>query len=161
MARPKTLAFSRERCTSYVRRDHSIKIKPAQDLGRFAGIKRGLPLNFAQFASNRRTCRDGGLDLVESRSRSLSENSSTSPHCPRAFAGLWPFGLSPALGAHYPLAHATAPRVRRQIFSRLCVRQISCHSAATFSNPRNRNPRMPRTPLIWPKTGSTIRFRAA
>jgi hypothetical protein len=41
------------------------------------------------------------------------------------------------------------------------VRQIRCHSAATFSRPRKRNLRMPRAPLIWPKTGSMMCLRAA
>ena len=50
---------------------------------------------------------------------------------------------------------------RRQIFRRLCVKQISCHSADTFSSPRNRNLRIPRADLIWPNTGSTMCLRAA
>jgi hypothetical protein len=70
-------------------------------------------------------------------------------------------GLGPTLGAHYPPQLTPALQLRRQIFKRLWVRQISCHSAETFSKPRSRNPRMPRAPLIWPKTGSTICFRAA
>ncbi len=47
----------------------------------------------------------------------------------------------------------------RQIFRRLWVRQIRFHSADTFSKPRSRNLRMPRTPLIWPKTGSMMCLR--
>ena len=37
-----------------------------------------------------------------------------------------------------------------QIFKRLWVKQISCHSADTFSRPRNRNLRIPRADLIMP-----------
>jgi hypothetical protein len=33
------------------------------------------------------------------------------PIAPWAFAGLWPFGPGPALGAHYPLALAPTPQV--------------------------------------------------
>jgi hypothetical protein len=71
------------------------------------------------------------------------------------------FGLSPALGAHRSPQLAATPQARRQIFSRLCVKQISCHSAETFSKPRSRNVRMPRADLIWPNTGSTMCLRAA
>ena len=71
------------------------------------------------------------------------------------------FGLGPALGAHSPPQLALALLHRRQIFSRLWVKQISCHSAETFSKPLRRNWRMPRADLIWPNTGSTICFRAA
>ncbi len=79
--------------------------------------------------------------------RSLSENSSTSRHRPWVFAGLRASSASaPPSARTIPLALAPATQERRQIFSTLCVRQISCHSAATFSSPRNRNPRMPRAP---------------
>ena len=47
-----------------------------------------------------------------------------------------------------PRQLAPAPLERRQIFRRLCVKQISCHSADTFSSPRNRNVRIPRADLI-------------
>jgi hypothetical protein len=69
------------------------------------------------------------------------------------------FGLGPALGAHSPPQLPPAPQVRRQIFSRLWVKQISRHSAVTFSRPRNCNRRIPRANSIGPKTGSTICFR--
>jgi hypothetical protein len=42
-----------------------------------------------------------------------------------------------------------------------CVRQINCHSADTFFNPRNRNFRIPRADWICPNTGSTMGFLAA
>ena len=71
------------------------------------------------------------------------------------------FGLSPNLGAHRsPQGAAPAP-ARRQIFRRLWVRQISCHSADAFSKPRNKNLRMPRADLIMPNTGSIMCLRAA
>jgi hypothetical protein len=57
-------------------------------------------------------------------------------------------GLGPAFGAHYPPQHKPALQERRHIFRRLCVKHISCHSADTFSNPRNRNVRIPRADLI-------------
>src|SRR5208282_2141897 len=82
-------------------------------------------------------------------------------HCPSVSAWPWPFGLGPALGAHYPYQPTPALLKRRQIFSRLCVKQINCHSADTFARPRNRNLRIPRADLIWPNTGSTMCLRAA
>ena len=57
-------------------------------------------------------------------------------------------GLSPTLCAHCPPQHTPALQERRQIFRRLCVKHISCHSADTFSSPRNRNLRIPRADLI-------------
>jgi hypothetical protein len=78
--------------------------------------------------------------------------------------------FSPGLGlsaAAQPRAR-TIPRqlapallIRRQIFRRLWVRQISCHSADTFSMPRKRNLRIPRADFVMPNTGSTMCFRAA
>ena len=43
----------------------------------------------------------------------------------------------------------------RNSLSRLWPVQISDHSPSTFSSPRSRNCRNPRTCLIWPNTGST------
>ena len=83
------------------------------------------------------------------------------PLLPPGFRGALAFRPQPRPRVHYPLEQAPALWARCQILSRLCVRQINCHSAETFSNPRMRNPRMPRADLIWPNTGSTIRFRAA
>src|ERR1700677_4669056 len=82
-------------------------------------------------------------------------------HWPLVSVGPRPFGLGPALGAHYPPQRTPTLLDRRQIFSRLCVKQINCHSADTFSRPRNRNLRIPRADLIWPNTGSTMCLRAA
>jgi hypothetical protein len=45
----------------------------------------------------------------------------------------------------------------RNSFRKLCVAQISFHSAATRLSPRNRNLRILRISLIWPKTGSMAR----
>jgi hypothetical protein len=87
----------------------------------------------------------------------LSENSSTSRHRLWAFAGFGPFGLGPALGAHYPLALALVTPDLQHVVRQ----QISYYSSATFTSPRKRNPRMPRPPFIWPNTGSMILFRAA
>ena len=47
----------------------------------------------------------------------------------------------------------------RKSLSRLWVRQIICHSAATRSRPRREKRRKPRASFIWPKTGSTIPLR--
>ena len=98
---------------------------------------------------------------LRSLTRSASENSPVLPHSHLDLTGLGPFGLCPALGAHRSPQLAPTPQARRQIFRRLCVKQISCHSADTFSKPRNRNLRMPRADLIWPNTGSTMCLRAA
>ena len=96
------------------------------------------------------------------RTRSVSENLSVHPHGPLAFAGPLPFGFGPAPSARTLPPQLTPARLeRRQIFRRLCVKQISCHSADTFSSPRNRNLRIPRADLIWPNTGSTMCLRAA
>jgi hypothetical protein len=81
--------------------------------------------------------------------------------CPSVSAGPGPFGLGRALGAHYPYQLTPALVDRRHTFSKLCVKQINCHSADTFSKPRNRNLRIPRADLIWPNTGSTMCLRAA
>ena len=62
---------------------------------------------------------------------------------------------------HYPPQSTPTLQERRQIFKRLWVKQISCHSADTFSRPRNRNLRIPRADLIMPNTGSTMCLRAA
>ena len=51
-------------------------------------------------------------------------------------------GSSPCDWGGYP--QSTPVNERRQIFKRLWVKQISCHSADTFSRPRNRNLRIPR-----------------
>src|SRR5271154_4273440 len=91
----------------------------------------------------------------------MSENSRMFRHWPSVFAGPRPFGLDPALGARYPYRPTPALLDRRQILRRLCVKQINCHSADTFSSPRNRNLRTPRADLIWPNTGSTMCLRAA
>src|SRR3954451_9990899 len=97
----------------------------------------------------------------ETRARSLSEYSPVIPDPPLALLGLGRLGQDPNLGAHCPPQLTAARLLRRQIFRRLCVRQISCHSAETFSRPRRRNLRIPRADLIMPKTGSTLCFRAA
>ncbi len=47
----------------------------------------------------------------------------------------------------------------RKSLSRLCVRQIRFHSAATFLSPRKENRLNLRASLIWPKPGSTICLR--
>jgi len=40
------------------------------------------------------------------------------------------FGLGPTLCAHYPPQSTPTLQERRQIFKRLWVKQISCHSAS-------------------------------
>ena len=85
---------------------------------------------------------------VNPEPRRLSEYSPVLPLCPSVSLGYGLFGLSPTLGAHCPPQHKPALQERRQIFRRLCVKQISCHSADTFSSPRNRNLRIPRADLI-------------
>ena len=87
--------------------------------------------------------------------RSVSEYLSVLPHGPLVFAGPLPFGFGPALGAHSPpLNSLRRGCAQAQIFRRLCVKHISCHSADTFSSPRNRNLRIPRADLSWPNTAS-------
>src|SRR4051812_14919469 len=93
--------------------------------------------------------------------RSVSEYSSVIPDPPLVSLGLDRLGQDPNLGAHRPPQLTATRLLRRQIFNRLCVRQINCHSAETFSSPRKRNLRIPRADLIIPKTGSTICLRAA
>ena len=80
--------------------------------------------------------------------RRLSEYSSVLPHAPWISLGFSLAGQSPTLCAHCPPQHTPALPERRQIFRRLWVKQISCHSADTFSSPRNRNLRIPRADLI-------------
>src|SRR6478672_8487696 len=93
--------------------------------------------------------------------RSVSEYSPVIPDPPLVSLGLGRLGQDPNLRAHCPPQLTAARLLRRQIFRRLCVRQISCHSADTFSKPRKRNLRIPRADLIMPKTGSTICLRSA
>src|SRR5208337_1892090 len=82
-------------------------------------------------------------------SRSLSEYSPVLPHCPWVSLGLGLFGHGPrARRALSPPQLVAALQERRQIFRRLWVKQISCHSADTFSSPRNKNLRIPRADLI-------------
>src|SRR5208337_1580221 len=77
--------------------------------------------------------------------RSLSEYSPVLPHCPWVSLGLGLFGHGPrARRALSPPQLVAALQERRQIFRRLWVKQISCHSADTFSSPRNKNLRIPR-----------------
>ena len=86
-------------------------------------------------------------DLREARS--LSEYSPVLPHCPWISLGLGLFGHGPrARRALSPPQLVAALQERRQIFRRLWVKQISCHSADTFSSPRNKNWRIPRADLI-------------
>src|SRR5208337_3996823 len=81
--------------------------------------------------------------------RSLSEYSPVLPHCPWVSLGLSLFGHGPrARRALSPPQLVAALQERRQIFRRLWVKQISCHSADTFSSPRNKNLRIPRADLI-------------
>src|SRR5271157_5390720 len=81
--------------------------------------------------------------------RSLSEYSPVLPHCPWVSLGLGLFGHGPrARRALSPPQLVAALQERRQIFRRLWVKQISCHSADTFSSPRNKNLRIPRADLI-------------
>ena len=47
----------------------------------------------------------------------------------------------------------------RHSFNKLCVAQISDHSLRQASNPRRMKPSKPRTSLICPNTGSTVRLR--
>ena len=71
------------------------------------------------------------------------------------------FSASAQPCVHYPPQSTPTLQERRQIFKRLWVKQISCHSADTFSRPRNRNLRIPRADLIMPNTGSTMCLCAA
>jgi hypothetical protein len=92
--------------------------------------------------------RQGRYGIGARLARSLSEYSAVLAHVLRISLGSGLVGRSPALGAHYPPQHSRALLERRQIFRRLWVKQISCHSADTFSSPRNRNVRIPRADLI-------------
>ena len=94
-------------------------------------------------------------------SRSLSEYLLVLSHGRWLSLGFGLFGLGPTLCAHYPPQSTPTLQERRQIFKRLWVKQISCHSADTFSRPRNRNLRIPRADLIMPNTGSTMCLCAA
>ena len=71
--------------------------------------------------------------------RSLSEYLLVLSHGRWISLGFGLFGLGPTLCAHYPPQFTPTLQERRQIFKRLWVKQISCHSADTFSRPRNRN----------------------
>src|SRR5271166_594794 len=93
--------------------------------------------------------------------RSLSEYLLVLSHGRWISLGFGLFGLGPTLCAHYPPQFTPTLQERRQIFKRLWVKHISCHSADTFSRPRNRNLRIPRADLIMPNTGSTMCLRAA
>ena len=93
--------------------------------------------------------------------RSLSEYLLVLSHGRWISLGFGLFGLGPTLCAHYPPQSTPTLQERRQIFKRLWVKQISCHSADTFSRPRNRNLRIPRADLIMPNTGSTMCLRTA
>ena len=76
-------------------------------------------------------------------SRSLSEYLLVLSHGRWISLGFGLFGLGPTLCAHYPPQSTPTLQERRQIFKRLWVKQISCHSADTISRPRNRNLRIP------------------
>src|SRR5271157_2723034 len=93
--------------------------------------------------------------------KSLSEYLLVLSHGRWISLGFGLFGLGPTLCAHYPPQSTPTLQERRQIFKRLWVKHISCHSADTFSRPRNRNLRIPRADLIMPNTGSTMCLRAA
>ena len=93
--------------------------------------------------------------------RSLSEYLLVLSHGRWLSLGFGLFGLGPTLCAHCPPQSSPTLQERRQIFKRLWVKQISCHSADTFSRPRNRNLRIPRADLIMPNTGSTMCLCAA
>ena len=91
--------------------------------------------------------------------RSLSEYLLVLSHGRWISLGFGLFGLGPTLCAHSPPQSTPTLQERRQIFKRLWVKHISCHSADTFSRPRNRNLRIPRADLIMPNTGSTMCLR--
>ena len=93
--------------------------------------------------------------------RSLSEYLLVLSHGRSISLGFGLFGLGPTLCAHYPPQSTPTLQERRQIFKRLWVKHISCHSADTFSRPRNRNLRILRADLIMPNTGSTMCLRTA
>ena len=93
--------------------------------------------------------------------RSLSEYLLVLSHGRWISLGFGLFGLGSTLCAHYPPQSTPTLQERRQIFKRLWVKHISCHSADTFSRPRNRNLRIPRADLIMPNTGSTMCLRTA
>src|SRR5271165_4887706 len=97
----------------------------------------------------------------QSSTRSLSEYLLVLSHGRWISLGFGLFGLGPTLCAHYPPQSTPTLQERRQIFKTLWVKHISCHSADTFSRPRNRNLRIPRADLIMPNTGSTMCLRAA
>ena len=99
--------------------------------------------------------------IIFPKSRSLSEYLLVLSHGRWISLGFGLFGLGPTLCAHYPPQSTPTLQERRQIFKRLWVKHISCHSADTFSRPRNRNLRIPRADLIMPNTGSTMCLRAA
>ena len=84
------------------------------------------------------------LDRDSSIPRSLSEYLLVLSHGRWLSLGFGLFGLGLTLCAHYPPQSTPTLQERRQIFKRLWVKQISCHSADTFSRPRNRNLRIPR-----------------
>jgi hypothetical protein len=73
--------------------------------------------------------------------------------------GILPAVRRPGASLARPGRYAATPALCS--FSRLCVRQISDHSARALSMPRRRNWRRPRACLIWPKTGSTVVLRLA
>src|SRR5271157_3874832 len=100
-------------------------------------------------------------ESIGDRPRSLSEYLLVLSHGRWISLGFGLFGLGPTLCAHYPPQSTPTLQERRQIFKRLWVKHISCHSADTFSRPRNRNLRIPRADLIMPNTGSTMCLRAA
>src|SRR5438045_4095677 len=55
-------------------------------------------------------------------------------------------------------AHAAENPIPLLMRRRFTARQTRCHSALVFRRPRRLNCRNPRTPLIHPKTGSTMTF---
>src|SRR5271157_2033271 len=64
--------------------------------------------------------------------RSLSEYLLVLSHGRWISLGFGLFGLGPTLCAHYPPQSTPTLQERRQIFKRLWVKHISCHSADTF-----------------------------
>src|SRR5271157_1208760 len=93
--------------------------------------------------------------------RSPSEYSPVLPDCPLILLGFGLFGHGPrarrALSASTCRGAAgAAPNLQK-----IVGQQISCHSADTFSSPRNKNSRIPRADLIMPNTDLTIYLRAA
>ena len=112
-------------------------------------------------SSFNRTPKRSNSTYIPEQPRSLSEYLLVLSHGRWISLGFGLFGLGPTLCAHYPPQSTPTLQERRQIFKRLWVKQISCHSADTFSRPRNRNLRIPRADLIMPNTGSTMCLRAA